>query len=315
MTQYLLVDGTNNFIRNYVVNPTMDVNGEPIGGFIGFLTGFRILLNTCKPDVTVVIWDGEGGSTRRRSIYSEYKAGRKVRLNRQYDFGTDADAELRNMQRQYELTMKYLKMLGVTQIRESACEADDVIAYVARHCCDDDLKTIVSTDKDMLQLIDDRTQVFTPVKKKMLKRQDVLDEYGILPENLAIARAIVGDGSDNIAGLKGIGMKTVSKLFPMLSERHCPLSEVFDHCRSPDKANPKYELILSSSDVVNGNFELMQLSSPLLGAAQCRSIRNQLQERPSFNVFETRVSLARDNIQIKDEVFSCFKEQTARTKR
>lgn len=78
----LIIDGLNNFIRNFVINPSTNQNGEPIGGVVGFMKTMKNIILETTPDLVVVAWDGEGGSRRRRGIFAEYKAGRKVRVNR-----------------------------------------------------------------------------------------------------------------------------------------------------------------------------------------------------------------------------------------
>ena len=79
----LIIDGMNTFIRNFIVVPSMDTNGEPNGGVIGFLRSLKFLIREFKPSKVVIVWDGEGGSKKRRNIYIDYKSGRKPRTNRE----------------------------------------------------------------------------------------------------------------------------------------------------------------------------------------------------------------------------------------
>ena len=85
----LLVDGTNSYLRNYAVVPTLDKNGERNGGVYGMLTTISFFLKTIRPDKLIICWDGKGGSKKRRSIYGEYKSGRKAikppSINKNFD--------------------------------------------------------------------------------------------------------------------------------------------------------------------------------------------------------------------------------------
>ena len=82
MKRLMVVDGNNAFIRHYIVNPSISTNGQPIGGLVGFLRGLQKLSRMIRPDGIVVVWDGAGGSRKRKSMVKTYKEGRKpVRLN------------------------------------------------------------------------------------------------------------------------------------------------------------------------------------------------------------------------------------------
>tara|TARA_R100001463_G_scaffold12525_1_gene34055 strand:- start:310 stop:711 length:402 start_codon:yes stop_codon:yes gene_type:complete len=95
-------------------------------------------------------------------------------------------------------------------------EADDVIGYLSKHIYKNNKTTIVSTDKDFLQLVDKTTNVYSPTKKKMYDEDKVFEEYGIHPSNFLLFRMFDGDKSDGIPGVNGIGKKTLIKLFPFM---------------------------------------------------------------------------------------------------
>src|SRR6266568_1823048 len=125
----VLIDGMNTFLRNYVRSPYMDVNGERMGGTTGMLISVRKILSDFRASNCLVVWDGEGGSQRRKSIYGEYKSGRTVRLNRHDDdLEVDAAAQLANFRRQLVASGDYLTLLGVPHVRADGVEADDLIA-------------------------------------------------------------------------------------------------------------------------------------------------------------------------------------------
>ena len=105
--------------------------------------------------------------------------------------------------------------LPLTVLSVDNAEADDVIAYISKQIYNKDENniTILSTDKDFLQLVDNRITVWSPTKKKVYKPDTVLNEYGIPSHNFIFYRAIDGDKSDSIPGLKGWGLKSISKVF------------------------------------------------------------------------------------------------------
>ena len=333
----LLVDGMNAFLRNYVRSPYMDVNGERMGGTTGMLISVRKMIADFNASNCLVVWDGEGGSQRRRSIYSEYKAGRTVRLNKHDDdMEEDPEARLQNFRKQVEFAKEYLTLLGIPQVRAPGVEADDLIAYIAGkmdhpHGC-----IIVSTDQDMLQLVSiespgcDGTRpfavtedswmqikcdtcdglgcpktsdvkVYSPIKKILYDRKTFISEYGVLPENFRIVKALTGDKSDNIEGIKGFGEKTIAKNFPILAVM---------------KTNPQkiVELAAGLKGVLGQrlkageakffeNIQLMDLSEPMLSATAARQARDALVEDLPSKGASVHIKAIRDGISFKGDNF------------
>lgn len=311
----ILIDGNNFFIRHFVSNPTLNSNGEPVGAVIGFIRGVKVLIREMRPDRVVVVWDGEGGSERRRSIRNEYKAGRKVRLNREYDSNGGAQEDGNNMQFQFDLTAKYLDLLAISQVRVSGVEADDVIAYLCNFVLDEDVKIVVTADHDMYQLVNERCSMFNPIKKEKIEAKQVLAKHGVLPENYIVVKAICGDASDNISGVHGFGQKTVLKLFPFLAERIVSFEDVFAHATANIDGKPKYKTVVEAKATIVENMELMQLSSPIISASAARSIREQLTSHGSLNVFQAQIELMKDGLQIKDADFvMTFRDHSIRQK-
>ena len=203
-SRVLLVDATNLFIRSYAAVPSMDDNGNHIGGMVGFLKSLGLAIRTFKPTRTIVVFDGKGGSQRRRKLYPEYKKNRKppVRLNRSYDLTTDEE-EKENMKFQLISLVEILENLPLTIFAVDHVEADDVIAYLSQLVeLDGGSSIIYSTDKDFFQLASDSVIVYNPVKKKM-----------ILPPSYDYVKwkCIRGDKTDNIPGLPKFGDKTAEK--------------------------------------------------------------------------------------------------------
>ena len=216
----MLIDGMNLFIRVFSAIPTTNEDGIHIGGIVGFLRSLAFNINMIRPTRTIIVFDGKGGSNRRRKIFPQYKMGRKMsyRLNRAHDFLT-REEEQKMMIRQLNRVVEYLECLPLSIMNMENCEADDVIGYLSKHIYKENKTTIVSTDKDFLQLVDETTRVYSPTKKKMYDETKVFDEYGIHPKNFLLFRMFDGDKSDGIPGVNGIGKKTLNKVISIYGNR------------------------------------------------------------------------------------------------
>lgn len=313
----LIVDALNVFIRHYVVNPTLDANGEPVGGVVGFLRGLKNLAREVRPDRIVVAWDGEGGSLKRRNVYADYKAGRRPRVNREYDYETP-EAGLANLKMQHARVKNYLAFLPVALVEVEGVEADDVVGYLCRHHFVGADVVVVSSDRDLWQLVDARTRVFSPATKRYVDPLVLREEVGVLPENYVLIKALAGDGSDNIPGVKGIGPKTAVKLFPALADRPTELRELLEDARARAAENPKLRAVVEATELITKNVGLMQLTVPIVSAQAVRSIRRSVEEGPrELRAFDLKVALVKDGMQLTDgDFFAVFRDVQLRgTKR
>ena len=263
MQPEILIDGLNVFMRHYCANPTVSLHNTQCGGILGFLRNIQHLCDRFRPHKMTIVWEG-GGSSRRRAIEPNYKLGKRpVKLNRsgyyadRYDTKDNRDDQLKTL-------IEILKFIPVTQIYVNDCEADDIIGYICRNKKDDRRKIIVTSDKDYYQLLDDSTVVMRPTQKEILTKYDVTEKYNIHPNNFPIARAIEGDSSDNLKGVKGLGIKTVSKLFTRLkNEDFFELKDVFKICEEKVKneknCGKSIHKILENKELIEENYVLMQL--------------------------------------------------------
>lgn len=300
----IFIDGNNNFIRSYAVVPTQTANGEPNGGVIGFL---RSLSNFCylmNPDKIVIAWDGQGGSKKRRSMLEGYKEGRKpIRLNRNYDHEMQ-NPEQNKVYQRIRLG-EYLNDLPVHQLSIPDIEADDTIAYLTKMFpCDK--KTIISNDRDFIQLMSDEVQIYSPTKKEFLEPSKIVAEYGVHPVNFALARAIVGDDSDCIKGIGGVGFVKLAKLFPEFAQpQKFTLDLLLEKCKNEDK---KYSKFLEKSDVIMRNYSVMQLESPIISLASIQKIEQGLDEQLIFNASSFKMKMLEDGITtMQDSFFQPFR--------
>ena len=257
-SRVLIIDGLNTYIRCFSATPTLNDDGNHVGGTIGFLKSIGLAIRTLRPSRCIVVFDGKGGSQRRRSIYPEYKQKRKSmqKLNRTYDF-SDVEEESDAMKQQLMILVRLLEHLPVTTIALDSVEADDVIAY-ASHLVEDrsGQSIIMSTDKDFLQLVNDKTEIWNPIKKKLYDTQKVVDEYGIHPKNFIVYRVLDGDNSDNIPGVKGIGIGTLKKNIPnVLNEAPITMTEL----KALTGKAKFFQYIANNASTIDRNYSLMRL--------------------------------------------------------
>jgi DNA polymerase-1 len=287
MKRVVIIDALNMLYRAYIVDPSLSTNGYPIGGVKGFLKILQKMVREMKPDRVIIAWDGIGGSKRRKLVQKDYKAGRKpIRLNRDIRNMSENEEVENKIWQQTRLT-QYLNELPVIQTMVPHIEADDVIAYaVQMRCFKGWQKVIISSDKDFIQLCDDETVLYRPIQKVFLNAKRVVEEYGIHPANFALARAISGDKSDNLKGVGGVGMKTVAKRFPFLSEEKAHhIGTLIEHCGKMSEEKAKvYETIQENVGVIEQNYKLMQLYSPNIPINGKQSVRHAIEDFvPEFN--------------------------------
>jgi 5'-3' exonuclease len=229
------------------------------------------------------VFDGRGGSARRRKIYGDYKGNRanKTRLRRHdhQQFATIED-EQEAMRHQFSRLVSYLDNLPVTFIAIDGIEADDTIAYIADMYKDIAKKiTIVSTDRDFYQLISPTLQVWSPIKKKMYDEAALLEEFGVHPNNYVVYRTFTGDTSDNIPGVAGIGPKTIIKSLPELANPvEFTLDDLFEKCKNKLNESRTYEKMLSNESTIEKNYRLMNIKLLDIPAQSASVIRGIMQQ-------------------------------------
>jgi len=310
----MIVDALNMYFRAYIVNPSLSINGQPIGGLKGFLGILNKLVREMKPDQIIICWDGAGGSQKRKAVNKNYKEGRSpIRLNRDIRNLSEAE-EIANKIWQQTRLFGYLNEMPVMQFLFDHVEADDVIAHLVNTPqLKGSQKVIVSSDKDFFQLLDDETILYRPIQKQFLNKNRIVEEFGIHPTNFALSRAIEGDKSDNLEGIKGVGLGTLAKRFPHLrdQESYTIDSLVEYSCEQRDTGLKCYSLISEQKNLIEENYKLMQLYSPSL-SIQAKNIMSQTFEefKPLLNKTQIIKMFVEDGItdtQI-DSLYSNFKK-------
>ena len=259
----LVIDGLNTFIRVFSAVPALNDDGQHIGGVTGFLRSVAAVVRLIKPTRCIIVFDGKGGSRRRKDIYPEYKANRanKTAFNRYQEFASLED-EQDSMRRQFGRVIQYLNCLPVTTLSIDNVEADDIMAYIANEIYTDDKNrvTICSTDRDFLQLVNNRISVWSPIKKKMYTPSVMQEEFGFSSKNYLLYRSFIGDKSDNIPGLKGVGPKSLIKYFPVFTEdREITVEEIVQYANDVDKKYKVHTLVSENKELLELNYKLMQL--------------------------------------------------------
>ena len=281
----IIIDGLNTYLRNYIVNPSLSTNGDPIGGLKGFLSSLQKLSRELKPDHLVIVWDGPGGSQRRKAVNKNYKEGRKpIRLNRSVKLLSEEEDAKNKIWQQTRL-FEYLNHMPVSQIMIPGIEADDIIALICNEMPNTE-KVIVSSDKDFIQKCDHETVLYRPIQKKVLNKKTVTEEYGIAPNWFALARAIAGDKSDNLNGISGIGLKTIARRFPFFSElgRASCFYKLYNHCEENKNSVKAYRDILENKKLIEENYKLMQLYAPAISPQNKAKVRSAIFDmKPEFN--------------------------------
>ena len=249
----LIVDAMNTLIRSFSLLKAMNPSGAHIGGLVGFLRSLGYVTRIFDPTRVIIVWDGKGDSANRKNIDPNYKAQRATSRITHWGLYDNKEEETEALIGQLFRTQDYLECLPLQQIVIEKLEADDIIAYLAKRASNAGKKvTIVSSDKDFYQLIDNNIEVYAPVKKKTFTLNNIKEEIGVLPQNYNIVKALLGDNSDNIPGVKGLGIKTI------------------------DKEKPKkiFAKILHNWNRVMTNFELMNLHNSTLDEKEVKYVED-----------------------------------------
>jgi len=236
----LLVDGNNLFKIGFHGAKELYNDGSHIGGIYHFINTLRRFLEEHNHDKVIVMWDGELNSSSRKLIYPQYKANR---------IQTDNDDHYESYLTQRGRVKEYLEEIFIRQVEVDNNEADDLIAYYCQIAKDEQI-IIFSGDKDLTQLISETVTIYSPISKQYYKNGDMitLNKVEIPHYNVAVCKIFVGDKSDNIDGIQGLGEKTLVKLFPEMLSKSCTIEEILVNARNIPQKNP----VKSLSNILTG---------------------------------------------------------------
>jgi DNA polymerase-1 len=295
----LIIDGMNTFCRCFASCCQLNDDGLHTGGIAGFLKSVGYAIRLLNPTRCIIVFDGQGGSLRRKQIFPEYKERRanKVRLNRIYEEASTTESESQAIARQLIRISHYIDALPVTTIQIDNVEADDIMAYLALSSFKESNVTIMSSDKDFYQIVDDRIKVYSPTKKRIYGPKEILAEYGVSTKNFVLFRTLDGDTSDNISGIKQCGPKTILKAFPFLAEDKIhTVQEIFDHAEANKGKYKVYDTILENKLTVERNYQLMQLTESIIATFAQLNIGDILKKKNKLNRFEFNNMLREDKL-------------------
>ena len=301
MKKVLLIDLMNMFVRNFSAVRLTNDNGEHVGGAFGTLNSLQSQIKKHNPDIVSVVWEGKGSSERRRRMLKEYKEGRKFRgLNRHFEYSQED--ETASFARQLQLLKECLDLLPVYQPAVQYLEADDQIAYSCRTFFKNETKVIVSTDRDFFQLVDSNTTIYRPVKSKENPKGETIDlnymmeKELVFPPNYALLKAIVGDKSDNITGISGVGEKSAKRDFPLLSvNEDMGVDDILEYANS--QKNSKYQKYIDNEELLRLNYRIVQLLDIEVNMQSIMALEKSYDNKDlKFNPYQLRLKLMSEDI-------------------
>lgn len=279
-SRVLIIDALNLFFRNFATINMVNKDGAHIGGLAGSLRSLGSLIQLCNPTGVYVIFDGVGSSTNRKNLLPEYKSNRGITRITNWDAFDDIEDENDAKVSQITRFIHYLQCLPVKVGMIDKAEADDMIAYMSRQLPTkfNSEVVIVSSDKDYLQLVNEKVTLYRPVTKIFYGPKDVKKEFLIHPDNFIIYKTMLGDQSDKIEGVKGLGPKTLLKLFPDIMTVPMTLEDVFQHAEDNLSKHKVYPQILFRRNNLQNHYKLMDLKNPILDDRQIKYIDGLIAE-------------------------------------
>ncbi len=237
-----LVDGSGYIFRAYFAIPPRNTSeGVPTNATFGFTNMLVKLLRDSDADAIAVIFDASGKSFRN-DIYPEYKAHRP-----------EAPEDLVP---QFAAIREATRAFNLPCIEMEGYEADDLIATYARQAKEAGVEvTIVSSDKDLMQLVDGGIVMLDPMKDKLIGRDEVVEKFGVQPEKVIDVQALAGDSTDNVPGVPGIGVKTAAQLIEVYGDLESLLS------RAQEIKQPKRrEKLIENAELARISKQLVTLA-------------------------------------------------------
>jgi len=279
----LILDGLNLFFRNFAMMNMVNPDGIHIGGLGGFFRSLGAMIRQTNPTSVYVVFDGAGSTVNRKNLISEYKGTRNLQRITNWEAFDNLEEEHDSKIDQIVRIIQYLKLLPVKTTILDKVEADDIIAVLAEKLVKKHNSTcfIVSSDKDFLQLVTDKIILYRPMEKEYYTPKVVEEKLGLLPKNFILYKTLLGDNSDNIKGIKGLGAKGIFKKFPELKTQELTLDDISTR---KFKDHVVYSRIVQDQSRIETNYKVMDLSIPMIDGKGIEHIDNLITEDfPDFN--------------------------------
>ena len=288
LSSILIIDGLNTFLRSFTMINHMNPDGHHIGGLTGFLKSVGYAIRMSDPTKVVIVFDGVGGSSARRNLFPAYKANRNTSRMTNYSIFSSKDEEQESINNQISRLIQYLQCLPVTVISIDGLEADDIIGYLANkfQAHEETARvTIMSADKDFLQLVSPKVHCYSPTKKKIYTPKDVLEEFGVSSNNFLNYKILMGDTSDNIPGITGLGPKKLIKLFPeLVSDTKIELDEIISSSADKVDENKLYLSVVERRHQLLINHQLMSLDGSFLSPENKQLVKDAFNSSYELNI-------------------------------
>lgn len=241
----LLVDASNSIYRAFYALPAFsNARGVPTNATLGFVTMLQRALRDYEPEYVCVAWDSPGPN-RRKKIYAGYKATR--------------DATPDDLRAQFPAIREIVAAYGIASLEHPGEEADDVIATLTQKALAQGIEVwILSTDRDLMQLVGDRVRLVDTMRDRVYGPAEVRDRFGVAPEQVLDFRALTGDSSDNIPGVRGIGERGAAALITEYGTLDAILEAV-----SKLKSKRQREALTAGADDARLSRELSRLRTHL----------------------------------------------------
>jgi 5'-3' exonuclease len=295
--RYLLIDGLNLFFRNFSAINAVNSNGVHIGGLGGFFRSLGALIRTIQPTQVYMVFDGVGSSNNRKNIIPEYKSNRNVSRITKHELFDNLEDEDDSKVDQIVRIIQYLKTLPVKTVSLPRVEADDIIAYLSSTLPTqpEDRVFIVSSDKDYLQLVSDKVIVYRPIEKEYYTTDTVKEKFNVTPHNFLLYKLLMGDNSDGVTGIKGLGSKGLFKRFPEIATKDLSFDDLLDIAEAKLKEHIIYARVLHDIPLLEDKYRVMDLSNPMMDDKDKMFI-DKFVENPHLNFLpETFVEMCEED--------------------
>jgi DNA polymerase-1 len=269
----LLVDAMNTFLRSFAIINHMNPKGAHIGGLTGFLKSMGYAIKQLQPTRVIVVFEGEASTNNKKNLYPDYKGNRKLKRITNFSGFSDQEEESASIETQLLRLVEYLQCLPIDLAAIDRAEADDTIGYLATRLSENNDVSIMSSDQDFLQLVNDKITVYSPTKKKIYTPEKIREEYGVTPQNYLQMKILLGDSSDNVPGVPKLGPKKLIKNFPELQEeKTVTLKDILE--KSKSTKGTMYESVDMFSHQLKINEKLMDLHNPNLSEMMLMEIED-----------------------------------------